>query len=118
MLYEVITLLSTLDATVIQHDQSFNLGLHKYEGDNYEPKGHKYLRDYISDPIPKLQYRVGGVILSKEMIFIKNEHRILIKYTLEEANSPTKLQFRPFLAFRNIHSLSKANMDINSYNFV
>ena len=49
-------LLSTLDATVIQHEKEFNLGIHKYEGDNYVPKGHKYVRDFdatqrfLSDP--------------------------------------------------------------------
>lgn len=107
-------LLSTVDATIVQHDKLFNLGLHKYAGDNYEPKGHKYIRDLTSDPIPKLQYRVGGVVLSKEKILIENEERILIKYTLEEANSPTTIRFRPFLAFRNIHALSKSNMDVNT----
>ena len=30
-------LLSSLDETIIQHEREFNLALHKYEGDNYEP---------------------------------------------------------------------------------
>ncbi len=106
-------LLSALHETIVQHKKHFNLGLHKYAGDHYEPKGHKYLQDFISDPIPKLTYSVGGVVLDKEIIFTKNEHRILIKYTLEKAQSPVKMQFKPFLAFRSIHSLSKANMDVN-----
>ena len=32
-------LLSSLDETVIQHDQSFNLALHRFDG-VYEPRGH------------------------------------------------------------------------------
>jgi predicted glycogen debranching enzyme len=107
-------LLSSLDETIIQHEKEFNLGIHKYAGNHYEPKGHKYIRDFNSNPIPKLEYRVGGVILSKEKILVENESQILIKYTLIEAKSPTKLKFKPFLAFRNIHSLSKENMDINT----
>lgn len=107
-------LLSSLDETVIQHDKEFNLALHKYSGDNYEPKGHKYIRDFSIDPLPKLLYRVGGVILSKEKILLTNEERILIKYTLIDAHSKTKLRLRPFLAFRNIHALSKVNMDVNT----
>jgi predicted glycogen debranching enzyme len=35
---------------------------------------------------------------------------MLIRYTLLDAHSPTKLRFRPFLAFRNVHLLSKANI--------
>ncbi len=105
-------LLSGLHETVIQHEQSFNLGIHKYAGDHYNPKGHKYLRDFETDPIPKLVYRVGGVILSREWLLAQNEERILIRYTLLDAHSPTLIRFKPFLAFRNIHSLSKANMDV------
>jgi predicted glycogen debranching enzyme len=104
-------LLSSLDETIIQHERDFNLGLHKYAGDNYEPKGHKYIRDFVSNPIPRLVYGVGGVVFSKEKILVYNEPRVLVKYTLEDAHSPTKLRFKPFLAFRNIHALSKANMD-------
>jgi len=103
-------LLSSLDETVIQREAEFNLGIHKYPGNVYNPKGHKYIRDFITDPIPKLTYRVGGVILTKEMIFTTQESRMIIKYTLEEAHSPTKLRLRPFLAFRNIHSLCRENI--------
>ena len=37
-------LLSSLDVTVVQHGVPFNLGLHKYQGNNYSPNGHKYIR--------------------------------------------------------------------------
>ncbi|MFW5877629.1 MAG: amylo-alpha-1,6-glucosidase [bacterium] len=105
-------LLSSLDETIIQHDQDFNLGIHKYAGDYYNPKGHKYLRDFETDPIPKLIYRVGGVILSREWLLAQNEERLLIRYTLLDSHSPTVLRFKPYLVFRNIHLLSKANMDV------
>lgn len=102
-------LLSSLDETVIQHGASFNLGLHEYKGNYFSPNGHKYIRQYDCESIPKTTYRVGGVILTKEKVFISHENRILIKYTLIEAHSPTTLQFRPFLAFRNANSLCIAN---------
>lgn len=89
-------LLSSLDETVIQHGAPFNLGLHKYNGSCYSPNGHKYIREFDCENVPKTTYRVGGVILTKEKVFISHENRILIKYTLVEAHSPTTLQFRPF----------------------
>ncbi|GET27509.1 amylo-alpha-1,6-glucosidase [Prolixibacter sp. NT017] len=107
-------LLSSLDETVIQHDAEFNLGIHKFPGDHYEPRGHKYLRDIEFNKISKLTYRVGGVILSRERILVEKEEQLLIRYTLEDAHSPTKLRFKPFLAFRNVHTLSKANMFANT----
>ncbi len=105
-------LLSSLDETVIQHDAEFNLGIRKYPGGVYIPKGHKYIRDFDTEPIPKLTYRVGGVVLTKEMVFAQKEDKIFIRYTLMEAHSPTTLRLRPFLAFRNVHKLSKANNDV------
>ncbi|MCX7862497.1 MAG: amylo-alpha-1,6-glucosidase, partial [Bacteroidales bacterium] len=105
-------LISSLDETIIQHEASFNLGIHKYPN-IYEPKGHKYIRDFDLEPNMSLIYRVGGVVLKKELILVTNEERILIRYTLLDAHSPTKIRFKPFLAFRNIHSLSKANLDVN-----
>ena len=105
-------LLSNLDEVVIQRDAHFNLGIHKYPGGVYNPGGHKYIRDFNTEPIPNLLYRVGGVLLRKEMIFAESYDRIMIRYTLEDAHSPTRLRFNPFLAFRNVHKLSKANFDV------
>lgn len=106
-------LLSTLDETVIQHGAPFNLGIHRYKGDVYSPNGHKYVREFDCEEVPRTTYRVGGVILTKEKIFISHENRILIRYTLVEAHSPTTLRFRPFLAFREVNSLCIANSAIN-----
>jgi len=102
-------LLSSLDETVIQHGAEFNLGLHKYEGNNYSPNGHKYIRQFSCDIISKTIYRVGGVVLSKERLLVSFEPRVLIKYTLLEAHSPTLLRFKPFLAFRSVNELSHQN---------
>ena len=106
-------LLSNFDETVIQHNTEFNLGIHKYPGGVYYPRGHKYLRDFSADPIPNSVYQVGGVVLKREMLFSQVVDRFMIRYTLVDAHSPTKLRFRPFLAFRNIHRLSKANIHLN-----
>jgi len=110
---EHYVLLSSLDETIIQHDTPFNLSIHKYSSDYY-PLGHKYLDSYQNDPMPTWIYRVGGVLLQKEMILVSEERRVLVKYTLLEGNSKTKLQLRPLLAFRNIHSLTQANMDAST----
>lgn len=102
-------LLASLDETVIQHGAPFNLGLHRYSGGVYSPNGHKYIREYDCERVPTHTFRVGGVILKREKIFITNENRILIRYTLVDAHSKTTLQFRPFLAFRNANDLCVEN---------
>ena len=102
-------LLSSLDVTVVQHGAEFNLGLHKYQGNNYSPKGHKYIREFDCDKVPTTIYRVGGVLLKKEVVFQHYEDRILIRYTLVDAHSDTKLRFRPFLAFRSVRQFTHEN---------
>ena len=102
-------LLSSMDVTVIQHGAEFNLGLHKYQGNNFSPKGHKYIREFDCDKVPTTLYRVGGVLLKKEVVFQHYEDRILIRYTLVDAHSATTLRFRPFLAFRSVRQFTHEN---------
>ncbi len=105
--------LSSLDETVIQNEAEFHLGIHKFPN-TYNPKGHKYVRNFEFSPISKITYRVGGVVLEKEILMIEHKMQVLIRYTLKEAHSPTTIQLQPFLAFRNIHKLSKANFYANT----
>ena len=102
-------LLSSLDCTVIQHGAEFNLGVHKYQNNNFYPNGHKYIREFDSQQVPTTLYRVGGVVLKKEVVFQHYEDRILIRYTLEDAHSATTLRFRPFLAFRSVRQFTHEN---------
>ena len=71
--------LSSLDETVIQHDAEFNLGIHKFPGDKYFPKGHKYIQDFEAGHIVTCTYRVGGVILKKESLLAEKQEQILIR---------------------------------------
>lgn len=105
-------MLSGLDVTVIQNGTDFNLAVRKYPG-VYEPKGHKYAEEFIHDDIPKLIYRIGDIVIQAESV-LSDDDRVMIKYSLLEAKSPILLRFKPFLAFRNEHKLSKANFYVNT----
>ena len=107
-------LLSSLDVTIVHDKEEFNLGIHKYQGDLFLPRGHKYVQDFKIDVVPQIFYRVGSVRILRESILVEKEQQILIKYTVIDADKPIKLKFTPFLAFRNMHQLSKANMHANT----
>ena len=102
-------LLSSCDETIIQHGAEFNIGLHKYAGDYYSPRGHKYIREFRMGSVATTIYRIGGVILQKERILVSNENRVLVAYTLLDAHSATTLRLRPFLAFRSVNKLTEKN---------
>jgi glycogen debranching enzyme len=88
-----------LDVTVIQHGAEFNLGLHKYQGNNFSPNGHKYIREFDCDKVPTTFIPWVVCLLKKEVVFQHYENRILIRYTLVDAHSATTLRFRPFPGF-------------------
>ena len=113
---ENYVLLSSVDETIVQHDQSFNLAIHRFPG-VYEPRGHKYNTDCDHTPTPTITYRVGGVTLKKELLWIHSRTQLLIRYTLLEARSETWLRLRPFLAFRCSHTLTHANMAADTHSY-
>ena len=103
-------LLSSLDETVIQREAEFNLGIHKYPGGIYNPKGHKYLTAFTTEPIPKLSYRVGGVhSYQRDDIHLprrQDDHQIYFG----GSTFTYTIAVKPFLAFRNVHKLSRENI--------
>lgn len=112
-------IISSMDETVIQHGAEFNLGVHEYQNGSFSPNGHKYIRQFDNEAVAGTIYRVGGVVLLKERLLVSFEPRILVKYTLLEAHSPTLLRFKPFLAFRRTDRLTHINNDVNiSYELV
>ncbi len=102
-------LLSSLDVTVIQHGAEFNLGLHQYQGGDFSPRGHKYIREFDSLKVPTTTYRVGGVILKREQVLQHFENRLIIRYTLVDAHSETTLRLKPYLAFRSVREFTHEN---------
>ena len=108
-------LLSSLDESIIQHEEEFHLAVHRYQNGYYYFKGYKYICELIFDPMPALFYRVGGVLLKKERINTYNGVRFMVRYTLLEAHSDTTLKICPLLAYRNRHQLSKANNDVDKH---
>ncbi|HUS86392.1 MAG TPA: amylo-alpha-1,6-glucosidase [Bacteroidales bacterium] len=110
---EKYVLLSSLDVSIVQGNKTFNIGIHKYGGEYYNPRGHKYITDFDADPVPSMSYEVGAVKVKQERVLSSNSDQLMIRYTLEESPIAVKFQFRPLLAFRGIHDLTIANLDAN-----
>lgn len=103
-------LLSALDESLVLKGSVFNLAVRRYQDGYTEPKGNKYLQKFEIEKIPKFTFRAGNTVLTKERLLVEKEQQLLIRYTLETSPAPVTLQLRPFLAFRNIHELSKCNL--------
>lgn len=106
-------LLSMVMPTIVFDKYEFNLGIHKFSGGVYEPRGHKYIEYLSVDVVPTIVYNVGDVKLGVEQILDDEECRALIRYTVLETPKPITLRLKSLLAFRGVHELSKANMYAN-----
>ena len=107
-------LVSNLNETVIINEMEFHLGIHQFKGGVIHPKGNKYLDHFIADVLPTYHYKVGKFHFTKELLFLSNEDRIIIKYTVVDPYETAVLQFEPLLAFRQIHRLTVANNYANT----
>ena len=107
-------LLSSLDESLVISGRQFNLGIHCY-GDVYEPRGHKYIVDFDADPAPEIVYKVGDILFSKTVLMAPDKDQVFIKYHLIEAPDKATLMLKPFLAFRNVHSLTNQNPEARTY---
>ena len=106
-------LLSAVDETFVVDGKQFHLGIHNY-GNVYDPRGHKYVVDFESDPAPAITYKVGEILFRKSLLLLPDKDQALIKYELLSSPSKVELQLKPFLAFRNIHSLTSQNDQANT----
>ncbi len=106
-------LLSSLDESLTLRGKRFNLGIHCY-GDIYEPRGHKYIVDFDADPVPTVDYKIGEILFSKQIVLSPDENQLLIKYELKNAPAKVKLELKPFLAFRYFHALTSENPVANT----
>lgn len=103
-------LLSSVDESLAVNEKVFNLGIHCY-GDIYEPRGHKYIVDFMADTIPQIVYRVGEMEFVKSIMLVPDRDQVMIRYELRKSPAEVTLNLKPFLAFRNIHSLTKQNSE-------
>ena len=112
--HERHVLVSNLNETIIVNNMDFHLSMNQFKGGVIHPKGNKYLQHFTADGIPTYLYRVGKFNFTKEIIFLKNADRLIIKYTMLDNYDSASFQFQPLLAFRNIHQLTHANDQVNT----
>ncbi len=110
-------LLSALEETLIENGTEFCFSSRQHPGSFY-PRGHEYLRGVTVGAWPTFRYRMGEVILTREIIMPRGWHVTLVRYSVKFGNAGArdlkelKLIVRPLLAYRGFHTLTKANMDL------
>ncbi len=106
-------LVSGLNEAVIINNMEFHIGIHQYRNGVITPKGNKYLQKFVAEPIPTHYFRVGKFNFTREFLFLDDNDRLIIKYTIEEPFDSAMIRFQPLLAFRQIHRLTFENEAID-----
>src|ERR1700739_2343143 len=108
-------LLSKLEETVLIDGQAFDLCANQYQG-VVHPKGFQYLKQFRLDPFPIFTFEVHGVRIEKTVFMVQGENTTVVQYEMKSAGkaSTIQLELRPLLAFRDYHSLTHENQNIDS----
>ena len=102
-------LLARLEESLVDGGGEIALATNQYPGTLY-PEGYRHLSGFRLDPFPIWTYRAGGVELEKRLFLVRGEQTVVVRY---RASGPAALRLRPFLAFRDYHSLARANGDFD-----
>ncbi len=99
-------LLSRLDELVSGGDGAeVELATNQYPG-TVSPQGFAHLIEFRLDPFPTWTWDVGGAHVEKQLFLVPGEQTVVVMY---RATRPRRISVAPFLAFRDYHSLSRAN---------
>jgi glycogen debranching enzyme len=85
-----------------------NLGTAQYPG-VVTPQGYKFIEHFQRDPCATWTFRINGLLIIKQVYMIPNRQAVVIRY---RADHPATLRARPFLAYRDYHSLAHKRDDV------
>lgn len=110
-------LLSKLVETVITENEAYELDCNQFAGDVH-PKGYQYLQSFKKGLFNEFNYKTGDVELCKAVIMPQGENTLIVRYEVKAADKEFTFKLKPFIAYRNFHSIIRANDGIQpGYHF-
>jgi len=100
-------LLSRVEEVIEPEGHAVELATNFYPG-AVHPQGYRNLQTFRLDPFPIYTYWIGDRGLEKAIFLVDGEDTVVVRYTLF-AGTGCFLQVRPFLAFRDYHTLTHKN---------
>src|SRR6185369_9230354 len=85
------------------------LATNQYPG-TLSPRGFTQLIEFRLEPFPTWVFDVGGAHVEKQLFLVPGEPAAVVTYT---ATRSRRIAVAPFLAFRDYHSLSRANPSLD-----
>src|SRR3954468_14681851 len=107
-----VVLLSKFEETLIVGGKHYDLSSNRYPGVVY-PQGYRFLKEFLLDPFPVFAYEAAGVQIEKRVFMPHGENTTVVEYELRGSAPDCVLEVRPLIAFRDYHSLTHRNDELN-----
>jgi predicted glycogen debranching enzyme len=98
-------MLAKVDEEATMGGTSTALGTNQYPG-AIHPEGYKKLYSFRLDPFPTWSFSLNGAVLEKRVFLVHGQQTVIVRY---RATRACTLRVCPFLAFRDFHTLGRAN---------
>jgi len=102
---ERYVLLSRFEEEIVVCDQTFSLRCCQYPGLLVDD-GSRFLEDFVAEPCSTWRYDLGGVTFERQVYLVPGRQAVVVRYRCDHA---VILRIRPFLAYRDYHSLRHAD---------
>lgn len=100
------TLLSKMEDALLVEGCEHPLSCNSYPG-TLHPAGYVSLQEFRLEEGPIFLYQAGQARIRKELLMVQGENTVLIRYEIEEAETPVTLRLNPLLAYRRHHELKR-----------
>lgn len=106
-------LLQGLEESILGGDKEFFFSTRQHPM-QLSPCGHVYQESFDLARWPSFSYRVGNTRIVRELLLVKGESRLVLRYTISGGKlPPLYLRIKPLLAYRNFHALTQANSNLH-----
>lgn len=106
-------LVGKIEETVRVRGRAYELTTNQYPGVIY-PTGYRLQREFRLDPWPTFVFAVEGLAIEKCVFMVQGENTTVITYRLmEDERAEVKLALVVLAAFRDFHTLTRANATLN-----
>lgn len=108
--------LSKLEETLVVNGIRIELATNRYRG-AVHPQGYQFIRDFRLDPFPVVVFEAGGIEIEKRIFMVDGENTTVVEYRFrsldQDAPAQWILEVHPLIAFRDYHSTTHRNQDLN-----
>src|SRR5262245_32580061 len=106
-------LLSKIDEEIEADGERAELGTNAYAG-AVHPDGYRRIVEAARDPFPRVVFAVGAARVERTVAMLRGERTVAIRYRLL-AGARARVTARPFIAFRQDHSLTHENAALGAH---